>query len=114
MARFSSTLEFSPTGTVLAPGTTNSNAVKTEAAKDARVFIDVEVVAAGADIDIRVQISPDNVDFATIRTFNNITATGLKTLALKQEELGTFTRLQYFVLVANITLKARLEKKQGV
>ena len=114
MARFSSTLEFSPSGTVLGVGTTNSNSVKTEAAKDARVFVDITAVAGGGDITIEVQISHDNTDFATIKAFNNFTTTGIRTLALAQEELGTFTRLRYIVGVAAITLGAKLEKKQGV
>lgn len=114
MARFSSVLEFSPSGTVLTPGTTNSNSVRTEAAKDGRVFIDITAVAAGADIDIEVQISHDNSDWATIRAFNNFLTTGKRVLAMKQEELGTYTRLKYIVGTDNITLGAKMEKKQGV
>ena len=114
MARFSSVGEFSPAGTNLTAGTTTSNSIRTEAAKDARVFLDVTAVGAGT-LDVEVEISPDNTDFATVRAFNQITATGKVVLPLKQEELGTFTRLKFIVVGGGtFTLGAKLEKKQGV
>ena len=114
MARFSSLREFSPTGTVLPIGESFSNAVKTEAAKDARVYANVAVVPAGASIDILVQASADNIDFADIKACNNIAAVGVFLRTLNEEELATFTRLRYVVVVDTITLGATLEKKQGV
>ncbi len=115
MARFSSVGEFSPAGTNLT-GTSTSNSIKTEAAKDARVFLNVSAVpGGGAELDVIVQISPDNSDFADVRAINApIVATGNVVIALKEEELGTYTRLKYIVSSGTFTLGAKLEKKQGV
>lgn len=114
MARFSSVGEFSPAGTNLT-GTSTSNSINTTAAKDARVFLNLaSVPGGGATLDVEVEISPDNVDFATVRAFNAISATGKLVLALAQEELGSFTRLKYIVSSGTFTLGAKLEKKQGV
>ena len=114
MARFASVAEFSPAGTVIAPGTVNSNPIKTEAAKDARAFVHVTVVGAGATLDIEVQISHDLTRWATVAAFNQITATGDYVLPLPEEKLGTHTRLRYVGAVDSVTLQAVLEKKTGV
>jgi len=114
MARFASVAEFSPAGTVIAPGTTNSNPIKTEAAKDARAFVHVSAVAAGGVVDIEIQISHDQSRWATVAAFNQISATGDYVFPLPEEKLGTHTRLKYVGAVAAVTLQAVLEKKTGV
>ena len=114
MARFSSVQQLSPDGTNIS-GATTSNALKTEAATDARIYLDVATVpGGGAILDVFVQASADNVDFADILAFNQISATGKFVLAVKQEELGTFTRLRYVPSSGTFILGATLEKKQGV
>lgn len=114
MARFSSQQTLSPDGTTIT-GASTSNSVKTEAAKDARIFVDVSSVPGGQDLDIFVQISSDNIDFADIKAFNAITTAAKFVIALKQEEVGTYTRLRYAPSGAGpFVLGAVIEKKQGV
>ena len=116
MARFSSVQEFSPTGTVISTGTTFSNSIKTEAAKDARAFLNVATVPGGGQIlETIIQGSPDNVNFADIKAFNDVVAVSNIVEPIKQEELATYTRLKYIVAgLGSFTLGASLEKKQGV
>ena len=116
MARFSSTKELSPAGTVIPVGVSTSNSAKVEAAKDARILVDITALGAGAaTLDIVVQISPDNVDFFPVKAFNQISATGKQTvLSLKEEEVGTFLLLEYTAVGGTFTLSAKVEKKQGV
>ncbi len=111
MARFASIKELSPAGTVVTVDPTNSNSAKTEAAKDARVFIHVTVLTGTLDVD--VLISEDNSRFASIGGFNTISAIGDFVFALPQEKLGSFLKLVYHPSTS-ATLEAQLEKKQGV
>ena len=114
MARFSSVDQLSPTGTVIAVGPAiNSNAIATEGALDARIFLDTEVVAAGGLLDTEIQISEDNARFVTIATFDQISIVSAFIEALQEHKLSKFLRLRYTATVADITLKAKLEVKQG-
>lgn len=114
MARFSTVDTLSPTGTVIAVGPAiNSNAIATGGALDARIFLDTEVVAAGGLLDTEIQISEDNVRFVTIATFDQINAIGAFIEALQEHKLSKFLKLRYTATIADVTVKAKLEVKQG-
>lgn len=115
MSRFSSVVEFSPTGTVItAAQSANSNAVSAEAAQDGRVYVNVATLAGGTTLDVEVHISHDGTDYAKVAAFNQITTTGVHVLALDRHQLGSKVRLKYTAGAAgNVTLGAKFEKKQG-
>ena len=113
MTRFSSEQILSPDGTNIT-GAATSNSVKTETAKDARIFVDVSSVPGGQTLDVFVQISPDNIDFADIKAFNEISTATRFVLALSEAEVGTFTRVRYLPSGAGpFVLGTTIEKKQG-
>jgi len=115
MARFSSLNVLTPSGAIGA-GESFSNSVKTEAARDARVFVDVTAIAGGATLDVQVQISPDNTTWfdAEGGAFNQIVAVGSSVLAMAEEKISTWLRLKYNRAGGAITASAKLEVKQGV
>ena len=114
MTRFSSEQTLSVAGSTVTAAAT-SNAVKTETAKDARIYLDITAVpGAGETLDVFVQISADNVDFADVKAFNNIAAVSFQVLTLKEDEVGTFTRLRFAPSAGGTwELGATIEKKQG-
>ena len=110
--RISTVNEFSPAGTVLSAATTNSNSIKTEAARDARVYADV-TAKIGTTLDIAIQISFNNTDWFTVASFTQITAVGNYVHVLSEKEIGTYMRLQYVAATNTFTLGSTLEVKTG-
>ncbi len=114
MGRFSSTLSLNPAGTIITVDPTSSNSGKSEAATDARVFLDVtSVPGGGAELDVDVQISEDGTNFADIGAFESITVAKLYVFEIAREKLGKFVRLVYRPASGSWTLGADLEKKQN-
>lgn len=112
MGIFSSVVEFSPTGTVIATGTTNSNSILTAATRHGQAMVKV-ATKVGDTLDIAVQASDNNSDFYTVASFNQIIATGNYGLALDEDKLGKYTRLQYVAAGGGWTFGAKMVKKQG-
>lgn len=111
MSRIASVNDFSPAGTVLAIGTTNSNSVKTESAEDLRAYLHITAMGVGATIDCYVMTSHDNLRWAEIGAFNQIAAIGEHVMPFRAEQIGTYTRLKYVVAGNTVTLQASAEKK---
>ncbi len=116
MARFSSTKELSPAATSISADPTNSNSAKTEAAKDARVFVFVTVSPGGANrLNIDVETSLDDSRFADAGAFDEISVVGTYVFDVPQEKLSKFLRLQFHPSGGGTwELEAVIEKKQGV
>lgn len=115
MARFASVNEFSPAGTVVSPGpAVVSNAIAAAAAQDARVFLHATAVAAGASMEVEIQVSHDNSRWAAAGSFNTIDATGDYVFPIPAEKLASYIRLKYTAAVGAVTFQAVLEKKQGL
>ena len=115
MARFSSSKELSPAATSISVDPTNSNSAKTEAAKDARVFVFVTSAPGGGEtLDIDVNTSLDDSRFAAAGAFDTISVAGTYVFDVSQEKLSKFLRLQYHPTGGVWELEAVIEKKQGV
>ena len=99
-------------GTVITGAGVISTKIDTEEAKDIQVFVKI-TAAAGTNIGIIVQSSPDDVDYTDIAAFNDITGIGNFILPLPKDRVGKFTRLKYTTTGGSFTLKAELVQENN-
>lgn len=101
--------DLSAAGSVIS-GPGNSLSIDVESAADARVFIDI--TAAAGSLDVFIETSENNIDWATIGAFNPLTAIGNFVFKLNKEKVSNFLRLRY-ATAGSFTLHARLERENA-
>ncbi len=83
----------------------SASSINTDSAKDVQFFIKV-TAAAGTLLDVFIQTSADNADWADVATFREISGIGDFTETLSADKVSKFVRLRYVTTGGSFTLKA--------